>query len=438
MTSMRSITLTVTLRLLLIGGVFFSIACAQETDLSRALRALPGVVDVKHSRVDSLFRESYEILLTQPVDHSNPSGQTFVQHVWLSHVDSAKPMVLETEGYAVYGGERPRELTRILRCNQVVVEYRYFGKSKPDPVRWESLTLEQASNDLHHIRTLLAALYPGKWISTGVSKGGQTTLHYRCYYPNDVDVSVPYVAPMPIAVEDPRIFTWFRTVGDSVCRAHIEEFQLDCIRREAEIVPALQAYAESKKLNITRMGYGRAFEYLVLEYPFSFWQWGNASCSAIPPSGTPTDAMLKHLLAVVPANDYTDEGIVGLEPFFVQAYTQLGYYRYDISLFKPYLHYTSDPTNSIFAPAGVQLTYKPDAAQHIIRWLQLHGDNILYVYGGNDTWTSCAVELTGMSNAVKVVKPGGSHGTRISNLPPAQRELVLATLERWLGIPVMR
>jgi hypothetical protein len=30
--------------------------------------------------------------------------------------------------------------------------------------------------DLHKIREMFATVYPGKWIATGISKGGQTAL----------------------------------------------------------------------------------------------------------------------------------------------------------------------------------------------------------------------------------------------------------------------
>jgi hypothetical protein len=48
------------------------------------------------------------------------------------------------------------------------------------------------------------------------------------------------------------------------------------------------------------------------------------------------------------------------------------------------------------------------------------------------------VETGDNDQIVKVVKPGGSHGTRIMNLPDDQKEEVLGTLEKWLDIPINR
>jgi hypothetical protein len=48
------------------------------------------------------------------------------------------------------------------------------------------------------------------------------------------------------------------------------------------------------------------------------------------------------------------------------------------------------------------------------------------------------MELSGKTNAIKIVKPGGSHGTRVGNLPPGQQNMVYSALEEWLGIKITR
>ena len=67
----------------------------------------------------------------------------------------------------------------------------FFGKSIPDSMKWEYLTVEQAAADLHTINQLFRKIYKGKWISTGISKGGQTTLYFKYFYPEDVDIAIP-------------------------------------------------------------------------------------------------------------------------------------------------------------------------------------------------------------------------------------------------------
>lgn len=58
-----------------------------------------------------------------------------------------------------------------------------------------------------------------------------------------------------------------------------------------------------------------------------------------------------------------------------------------------------------------------------------------FIYGVWDPWSSTAFEVYN-PNQVKVVKPGGSHSTRIGNLPPEQQKLVKEKLEEWLGISI--
>ncbi|HWC59505.1 MAG TPA: S28 family serine protease, partial [Verrucomicrobiae bacterium] len=170
-----------------------------ETELYRKLKAIPGVVEVRETRGGNAqsFKESYEVMFEQPLDHQNPNGEKFQQRFFLAHNDYSKPMLLGTEGYAARGNSGG-ELQRILDGNQVTVEHRFFGRSTPSPVKWEFLTVKQSADDLHAIVIALKKLYPGKWVSTGASKGGQTSLFYKCYYPDDVDATIAYVAPVNV------------------------------------------------------------------------------------------------------------------------------------------------------------------------------------------------------------------------------------------------
>ena len=154
--------------------------------------------EVKEVRVlknEAAFERVLEVMIEQPIDHRNPDGETFTQRIYISHVDPSKPVVLITAGYdAKY--YYTSELTSTLKCNQVMVEHRYFGRSLPDSVQWQYLDTWQAASDHHRIVEMFKELYQGHWISTGISKGGQTVMYHSFYYPEDVDVRVPYVAPL--------------------------------------------------------------------------------------------------------------------------------------------------------------------------------------------------------------------------------------------------
>src|SRR5262249_45582542 len=145
------------------------------------------------------FTEKYLVRITQQLDPHNPAAGTFTQRVVVSHVGFDRPTVLITEGYGGGYAHRPgyrEELSEHFDANMVHVEHRYFLESTPEPLNWDYLTCENSAYDLHNVTTTFKQLYPEKWISTGISKGGQTTLLYRAWFPNDVDISVPYVAPL--------------------------------------------------------------------------------------------------------------------------------------------------------------------------------------------------------------------------------------------------
>jgi hypothetical protein len=422
------------LRLIFVLMLLGSTAYSQQSDLFKQLAALPDVVEVTVIKADSMFKEAYELRVRQPLDHHTPQGKTFLQSVYLAHVDFGRPVMFETEGYAARGGGRPRELTTILKSNQIVVEHRFFGKSVPDSMEWRYLTTRQAAEDHHHIVMLLKRLYKGKWISSGTSKGGETTLFYRYYFPEDVDVCVPYVAPVNLSQEDPRIQHFMRNVGTPEQRQRIKEFQTALLKREKEILPWVDTLAEKRKYTFS-LGKTMAYEYSVLEYPCALWQYGTPPDS-IPSPASPPEVMLAHLDKVSTLFYYADQGIKAFEPFQYQAYTEIGYYGYDITDFKELLTAITNPTNIVLAPRNTDLTFNPSVMYNVYTWLRDHGSNIIYIYGENDLWSATAMELAGKTNAIKVVQPGGSHRVRIRTLTPDQQKLVYGTLENWLGMKI--
>ncbi len=116
----------------------------------------------------------------------------------------------------------------------------------------------------------------------------------------------------------------------------------------------------------------------------------------------------------------------------------MGYYGYNITDFKDLLKEVKEPTSKIFLPKDNNLVFDCPLMHDINKWVQKHGNNMLFIYGGNDTWTATAVQLTGETNAVKMVKDGGAHRTRIRSFDEKEKEIIYSTLEEWLGIEISR
>lgn len=411
-------------------------ALVEGQPLEERLRDLPGVVEIRKLDPPSGYGEAYELQVVQPLDHQNPGGTTFRQRVYLSHVDFSRPMVIVTEGYAAFRNYLS-EPTRLLGGNQLIVEHRFFGTSRPDSLLWPFLTVRQSAEDLHRVVGLLKTLYHGVWVSTGVSKGGQTTCLFRYFFPEDVDVSIPYVAPINLAQEDPRPTEFLRHVGTDSVRDRIRKFQVQALRKEREALVALVRLEEEKKYSFS-LGEALVYEFAVLEYPFAFWQYGGAARLSTMPGDTATgEEIVRHLDTVVHFRMYDDDrGINYFAPFQYQAYTEMGYYTYDITDVKPYLTAVRNPSNRILAPRGVDLTYRPETFQAINAWLRYEGKNFIYVYGENDPWTASAVVLTGVTNSIKLINKGGNHGSKVRDLSPEQKELIYRTLREWTGVNV--
>jgi hypothetical protein len=417
---------------------FFSIIilnflAAQDSSLIQKLQKIEGV-EINKLEDRAGFKEKYEINILQPLDPKKPDGKKFRQRVYLSHLDYSQPVVFVTEGYFAKYAARPEyknELSEILNANQIVVEHRYFGNSCPDSMDWKYLTVENAAADHHRICQIFKEIYNGKWISTGISKGGQTSIYYRWLYPNDVDATVAYVAPINFAVEDPRENEFLAKVGTKECRRKIFNFQKILFENKKEILNLFEKKTTENSLHFS-IGTESALDFMILEFPFSFWQWGNMQCSEIPQKGSSPDTMLTLLNNVVSIDEYSDENLAKYVPFYYQAAIELGYYGYDEIPFAQWLK-EKDYNNMVFAPKNTPLDYQPNRMKEVDTWIQNKGNNIIYIYGSDDPWSASAARVTHKTNALKIIKSGGNHTTRINNLPPEQSQLVIKTLQKWLA-----
>ena len=395
----------------------FANAQSAQDSLEQALYNLPDVSFTKLSKPGDKYLQ-YALTIKQPLDHQHPERGFFYQRIKLTHKGFDKPTVMETEGYWLWNGGTGNELEQILDANNLDVEYRFYGKSLPDSMNWQYLTLEQATADYHKINELFKTIYKNKWISTGISKGGETTIYYKYFYPDDVDLSVPYVAPLDNSLEDKRIYHFFDTIGTEACRKKIYDFQVFLLQHEPEITDKLKWYSQGAGLHYTYTGsVEKSFEYCVLEFSFSFWQY-NGKCDSIP-TNKDVETYLKFLLANDDIWSFADEGIKAYEAHYYQAQTQSGYYSYNIEPFKKYLHYFTSNPSSIFPPKSAVITkYDSMLNVNVQNWLADKGNNILYIYGGFDTWTSAGVIPTDKVNSKRYVVPNTSHATaRIKNMP---------------------
>lgn len=422
--------------------------------LLEKLQQIKEITNIRELNVPP-YSEYYEFLYEQPIDHENPSKGSFKQRVLLGHRDFKAPMVAILEGYGIYSpGES--ELSQLFKTNQLTIEHRFFNDSKPEgETPWKDLTLKQAATDQHKIiQSLRQEVYPNtRWISTGISKGGQTTVYHRYFFPSDVEVSVPYVAPINLEKVDPRLEKFLSKLGGTPENRHLLEgggkdikwqifdFQKKCLENLDKLRPMLEEVAQSKNYTYEKVGgTERALKLIILEFPFAFWQWGNNINDMPQPEIDDFSEIFHYLVRVSSPNFFSDQSILDIEAFYYAALTETGMYAYNIKPFKKF--FKDEKENMItfdFAmPKGYENTpFNTKQLQDINTWLQTKAENMLFIYGGIDPWSATAVDLKKNDKCVKYVKADMDHKCRIKDFENLTRSAIIKTLNAWIqGVEV--
>ena len=426
----KSIFLFVALSLSIVSCKTIKLEPVEILSFKQQLEELFPDAKITKMEAKDHFTKAYQLVLNEPLDHKNPEAGTFKHYVYLSHIDEELPVVLVTEGY----NARPQtyEMSKILKGNQVQVEYRFYGKSRPDSIPWQYLTNDQAVEDYHQLVTKLKRLYTGKWVSTGISKGGETVLIYKSKYPWDVRVAVPYVAPLISGQEDPRTEAHIKTIGSDACRTKIEKYQRLILENRDAVLTEISNYAALKDMSFTEVSMEEALEYAVLEFPFSFWQWGG-NCDDIPTETANAKELFDYVNSIVGIGFYNDKTYKDLLPSYYQHMTELGYYGFDTTPVKDLIRVVHEPTNLRFAPKNMDVTYSPEYINEVRDFAENKGKQILYIYGEYDTWGACAPNPKPHVDALKMVLKGASHKTRIKDFNKEDQQLIYDKLQKWMG-----
>jgi hypothetical protein len=411
-------------------------------DILDELRAVPGITSVTEK---TTMVEGYRLFVleyTQPADHQAPAGQQFTQRMTLMHRDYGAPVITYNSGYHLSTRGSRSEITRLLGGNQLSLEYRFFAPSRPSPADWTKLDIAQAAADQHRItQALKARIYPdNKWLTTGASKGGMTSLFHRRFYPDDVDGTVAYVAPFDYPADQMhspqnRYFTFLEQVGsDATCRQRLKSFQNQVLARRSAMLERMRPEAQ-----YTLLGENRALEFAVVELPFIFWQYGSqADCVQIPADTASDDDVFEFFDATIGVAAYGDEDLLSYLPYYHQSATQLGYPAADESYLVGLLHPGED-TAAAYIPSGTSIVVPPydqgAAMRDVQSWISTSGSELLLIYGENDPWTAGAVDLGAATDSFKLIVPGGNHGSSIGALPSPDQETAVAAVLRWAGMP---
>ncbi|MBU8894190.1 multidrug transporter [Corallococcus sp. M34] len=414
-----------------------------SVDILTRLNAIPGLTareNPDHVSVPAGHR-FFALTYDQPADHNRPGCQRFTQRLTLLHKVDDAPVVFYNSGYYVGPSAGRRELTTLLSGNQLSIEHRYFPPSIPTPTDWSLLTIRQSAADFHRVIQAMKAIYTGKWISTGASKGGETAVFHRRFYPNDVDGTVAYVAPLARA-DDERFPAFQAAVGgdtQAACRERMHNFQRVVLGRRDRMLALFQNYATSQGMTFTRLGIEKAFEHCVIESYFAFWQYYSPSdCSAFLDDSASDAELMTVLQDYSPLETFMDEGIGGIiayQAYYYQASVELGWPKpYDDHL-GALVHFPDTDIAPPYAPPGVLLSFHPESMQDVESWVTTQGERLMFIYGELDPWSAAAFPLGQARDSYLFQAPGANHGSLIRFLNAADNAAATRIVRRWAGAP---
>ena len=416
---------------------FVSIFCAislKAQSLEEQFAALPSVKKVEVLEKGE-FEAKYLLWFEQPVSYKDASKGVFLQRVFVGNVCTDSATVFVTEGYGAEYASRDRyrdELSRMFNLNNVVVEHRYFAPSAPETVDWKYLTAKNEARDLHRIISELKSIYHGKWIDTGISKGGQNSVIFRAFYPDDVDITVAYVGPFCRGVEDGRHEPFIAANGSSEAdREAVRGFQEEFLRRRATIQPKLDSLCKANGYEF-RIPMEEVYDMCALEFSFAFWQWG-MPVERIPSNSASDNEFLNFMNAVSGPDYWQVENPHA--PFFVMAAKELGYYGYDVEPFKDLLTIKSTKgyLHKIFLPEDAkEVKFNRALSRKLDRFIRRNKCNIIFIYGEYDPWSAVrAGDKHSATNHI-FIQPGGSHRARISTFDEATQAEIKGIIAGWL------
>ena len=424
--------------LLAAGGCGGDDTAAPPADILDQLRALPEVSSVEERATNHTGYRYFELHFDQPVDHDHPEAGRFAQQATLIHRDPAAPMILAHTGYGNWIFDFPVEPTRLLDGNQLAVEHRFFRASRPTGGvgDWDHLSIAQAAADHHRIVAALRPLYDGAWVETGASKGGMTSIYHRRFYPDDVDATLAYVAPISFAAPDYRYEPHLETIGEPVCRQALRDLQVELLtHRRAYLLERATQQATTRGHSYNRISLPAAVESAVVALEWSFWQFeGGAACPTVPPV-TASDAQLWSFLdQVSPVSSSSDFDLVEFEAYYFQSEGELGYPGTMDQHLDGLLEQGPEAYDGAYPPGVPIPTFRPEAMADVDGWVRAMGERLILVYGAWDPWTGGMFELGGATDSLRVLAPEAPHGAGLDDLTPADRQAVLDRLAAWTGV----
>lgn len=444
----RSRKTVVTLSIVAVAAIIAVFVCLflkkTPKDPAELISKLDGVVSVKpieQNETDEegnpqfCYKYKYIVTFRQPLDWKDPSAGTFDQRVIVGIDDMSAPNVAQTQGYLIpdkkiYNDPRT-DLELILNGNYIEIEHRFFGESKPeglsndDTALWNYLTTYNQASDQNKIITELKKVLPGKWVATGKSKGGLTANLLTMYYPDAIDLTVSYVAPLCDEVDE-RFYNFVYNEAQSVHygekeRNMMTEFQIEALKKREELMPLFEEFVEEENATLRpQNSIDILFDVCVLESAVGFWQYNQEfyrveECMSMPENSESEKAdKLKAMMEIIKESGIETNSKTPYFPYFVQTAKEIGNYFYDFSFLRKALRergmnpedYLVVKEDQVYSGTNLLLTdaqseafkYDGTTNKNLKEWVNSTDSKVIMIYGASDPWYSVRIPDTDNPN----------------------------------------
>ena len=487
------------------------------SDLMEKNQGLIDSIRVYTADPEAPHLTTYIIYYNQPLKHAVVGSPRFHMRALLTvdnTVDATKAVNhVYCSGYSIDLGslgnpdftfantvDCSNEIAHRYKANYIQIEHRYYKYSAPDKC-WEQLDdcrAEEAAQDFHALFDAMKKVFKGKWVMSGVSKGGITTLLQHMFFPNDMDIFVPYSAPFFDTDRDRTMQKyWYENGWSKEFRdkfANIRHYSMYNIEKMFPIFEKMAGGNNTQSRrdtlygkylsNMAQFGYDehtyrdtthirkqlRANDSIMsrkgLVYGDTVYAYMMIYCTlsldSIPKwidtlraHPEPKALAQKYLVRKhnfrpfgIKKDEWFDSDTIVGGAYDYQSKCELGYYdvRFDLIADDPQ---TGEEWNKFYnekygclrnftAPWFSNLTYSRSLYDRAVETTMKTTKPVIFIYGLDDTWTGAAMkdEYINGINVRKVILPDQNHMVSFtSNTDPALCAQIIKFLDQTLGAP---
>jgi len=421
-----------------------------QEQMAYILDSMEMVNAYKYVQIDSSgLLKTFIIDVKQPIDHFGSDKKEFLQRLIIHLRDFDAPTVFYTHGYGANAAfSSTIDLADMLDANVVALEHRQFGTSRFEDPKWNYLTVEQSAEDLHRVYTALKRIFPNKWISTGTSKDGETSIYYKKIHPEDMDVATAFCSPFNLSLLDPRVGKYLMNESGSAedrqrihsaLRAMIADNVIKMYndyRAKQSLDPLsfkdyvfycyegffnIQSYYDQSYKDILYPKVPLNSEYVCKWMDLALDTQDEKKYDALYKAYLKTQASAGHRTA--PKTDNLVPWKKGYESgyaYSIQTAKQLGGYEHDVTPIKDLvpegfnIMNVENPTGLNEEDRWLNSTYDNTFVKSVLDYLAVTSDPILLVYSKNDPWTAARPEKTG-PGVKTIINPIGIHNHDLYN-----------------------